>query len=106
MINFYGLVGNAGCPGGEQTLGEWSIGSEMQISEEDLTLAEQIALGCERLLDLHDQIRGGKDLLVCRGDFCSDSLIVAVVETERRRRIALDNYLMAPFDELMDSRRQ
>ena len=89
VIDFYGFVGNARGPGCEQTLGEWPVGSEMEISEENLTFAEQIALGCERLFDLHDQISGGKDFLVCRSYFGPGSLIVAVVKTERRRGIAL-----------------
>ena len=65
VISFYRFVSNARSPGGEQTLSEWPVGSEMEIGEENLTFAEQIALLCQWLFHLHNQISGSKDSRMC-----------------------------------------
>ena len=90
-------------PGREETLRERPVRGEMEISEENLAFAQQIAFRCERFLDLHDHIRGGKDFLVRRNDFRSGRLIVAVVKPIPAPALVSTKNLMAAFDELVDS---
>ena len=57
------LVGDAGRAAGDEILGLREIGREMQIGVQDLAAAKLLALGAERLLDLHDHFRAREDLL-------------------------------------------
>ena len=79
---------------------------EMEVGEEDLSLAQQSALRRKRFLDLHDQIGRGKNFFVRRNDFRASRLIVAVVKANSRPRIGLHDNLMPALDELVDSRGQ
>src|SRR5262245_63197043 len=52
----------------------------MQIGEEDLPGSELLALGRERLLDLHDQLAARIDLIGVGHDFGPDRAVVGIAE--------------------------
>jgi hypothetical protein len=88
----------------QQILGLRPIWSEMQIGEQDLVLAQLLALDCERFLDLHDQLSLAEDGVGVGGDHGAGRLVVAIRQTGACARAGLDHDLMTFFGELADRR--
>ena len=100
------LVGDAGRARGHEVARLLEIGREMQVGEQDLPLAEPLALFGERLLDLHDHLGLREDV----GRRVDDSAAGADIFLVRRPRAeagrSLDDDLMAVIDELGDRGRR
>ena len=73
----------------------------MQIGEEDLAAAQLLALGGERLLDLHDHVGAGEDLLAaCRRASRPAATYSSSARPATDAGRSLDQNLMAVMDEL------
>src|ERR1700675_4511097 len=77
----------------------------MQIGEQGLPAAQLLAFGDLRLLDLHNEIGGRKDVLSALRDRRSRRLVVRILEADTRPGGALHQHLMSRIDELANARR-
>ena len=96
----HGLIGDRGDAAVEQFLRLVRIGCQVQVSVEDLALAQLLALDRLRLLDLHHHFAFGEDRIGTVDDFrpCGDILVVIGVDAGTR--LGLDPHLVALHDEL------
>ncbi len=102
----YRLIGDAGRPGGDEIFGLGEIGREMQIGEEHLSRPKLLALGGERLLDLHHHFGAGKNLDGVFDDRRAGLDIFGVRKTRAYSRRRFDQNLMAVVNEFGDRRRR
>ena len=86
--------------GRHQRLRLLGIGSEMQISEQDLARTQHLALGKLRLLHLHDHVRAVEHFLRRRDDLRAGGDVRRVVDADARTGRALDQHLMAGRNQL------
>src|SRR5262245_62146701 len=77
----------------------------MQIGEEHLPGSELLALRRERLLDLHDQVAAGIDLIGVGHDFGPDRAVIGIVETGSQPGALFDEDLMTVPGQLAHRRR-
>src|SRR6266540_2871744 len=76
-----GLVGDGDDAGGHELGRLLRVGRQMQVGEQHLPGSELLALGRERLLDLHDELAARIDLIGVGHDFGSDGTVIGVGET-------------------------
>ena len=81
----HGLVGDGGAPALEQIHRLLPIGRKMQVGEQNLALAQKLALDGLRLLDLDDHLRPGEHLL---GGFDDNRARVDVVGVGKARAVS------------------
>ena len=72
----------------------------MQIREKDLPGFELLALGRERLLDLHDEFAARVDLIGIGHDFGPDGAVVVIAEAGSQSGARLDEHAMTIPGEL------
>src|SRR6202167_6388464 len=77
----------------------------MQIGEQGLPAAQLPAFGDLRLLDLHDEIAAGENVLRTLCNQRARRLIVRILEADTRTGAALHEHLMSRIDELTNARR-
>ena len=70
------LVRDGRRTGGKQSLGLSLVGGEVQVSEQDLTGAQHLALGELGFLDLDDELGGGEHIPGLRGDLGPGGLVM------------------------------
>ena len=76
----YGFVGNGRAARGQQILCLLGIGRKVEIGEQQLTLAQHLALGRLRFLDLHNHVRRCEHLFRAVEDLCASVGVRGVVE--------------------------
>src|SRR5262245_59099947 len=77
----------------------------MQIGEEHLPGSELLALGRERLLDLHDQVAARIDLIGVGHDFSPDRAVIGIVEASSQPSVLFDEDLVTVPGQLAHRRR-
>ena len=100
MVQFHGLVGDGGTPGGEQGSGEFLRGSQMQVGEQGLSGPQQGDFGGLGLLDLYDEIRFRKNGGRLIHDAAAGLFILGGEESGADPGIALHENSVAVFDKL------
>ena len=88
----------------DEILGLLRIGRQMQIGVEDLALAQHLALGCLRLLHLHDHVGLGEDFLRGLDDRGAGLLVVFIGGADAAAGIRLDQDLVAVAHGLADAK--
>ena len=102
----HGLVGDRGDAGGEQALGLFRIGREVEIGVEDLAVAQLHPFVGLRLLDLDDHVGLGEHFRGGLGDRRAGGAIGVVVGADAGAGAGLDQHLMAVRDIFADRRRR
>ena len=92
-----GFVGHAVDFGGEQLVGEFGQGREVQVGEEDEVGAEESVLGRLRLFDFDDEIGALPDLRRGVEDRRAGLRVFLVGERTAFARVSLDQDFMARF---------
>ena len=72
----------------------------MQVGEQHLVLAQQVAFFRLRLLDLDDHLGGLEDVGGALGDGGADGAIGVVVEADAQPRAGFDQHLVTMVDDL------
>src|SRR5262245_5968850 len=72
----------------------------MEIGEQHLPGPELLALGSERLLDLHDQLGAGKNLIGIGRDLGAHGLVIGIGQARAQSRRPLDDDLVAARGQL------
>ena len=98
------LIGDGGHAGGYEILGLRTVGSEMEISEQDLPAPEFLALGRERLLHLDDHLRAREHRICVGGNFGAGRLVIRIRQAGAQSGIGLDNDTMALHGEFVHRR--
>jgi hypothetical protein len=75
----------------------------VQVCEENLVFAKQRVLGCNRLLDLKQQITLGPNLFGCGKHRCAFGNIRSVGETRTDSGAGLDEYLVTATNEFVNT---
>ena len=100
------FVADAHRAAGEQILGLVRIGSQVQVGEQHLALAQHAALDGLRLLDLDDQFGTGEHLGRGRDNARAGAAIGLVVHADALPGVVLDDHLVAMVDRLAHARRR
>ena len=100
-----GFVGEGRYTGRHEVMGLLGVGSQMQISEDNLAASQLLPFGSERLFDLHNQCGALKYLIRACDDLSASRSVVAVTNTGANSGHRLDRDLMAPDYQLSDRRR-
>ncbi|EIL95731.1 hypothetical protein UU5_09749 [Rhodanobacter sp. 115] len=96
-----GFVGDADGAGVDQVLGLHGIGCQVQVGEQDLALAELLALGCQRLLHLHDHVGFGEHLVRALGDAGTRRHVVGVVDARTQAGTGFHQHLVAVMHQFL-----
>jgi hypothetical protein len=96
----HGLIGDGDAAGIDQTLGLGQVGSQMQVGEEQLALAQQLVLARLRFLDLHDHLGLFEDRLRRARDLRANGAVGVVVESDAGPGAGLHQHLMTMVDQL------
>ncbi len=91
----HGLVGDADGAARDEILRLVRIGREMQVGEQDLPVAQHLALDRLRLLHLDDHVGGGEHLGRGSGDFRARLAVRVVVHSDALTGVVLDDHLVA-----------
>ena len=89
------FVGHRGRPGAEHGFGQRPVGGEVEIGEDDLAGPQLRQLGRLRLLDLHDHLRPGVNLVRAGNDLGPGLLVILVGQPGAEPRAGLDQHLVA-----------
>ena len=81
------------------------VGCQMQIGEKHLPGFELLALGRERLLDLHDQLAARIDLIGIRHDFGAYRAIIGIGEAGSQSGVRFDQEVVTARGQFAHSRR-
>jgi hypothetical protein len=89
------FVGDTRRAAGEQAIGEFFVGREVEIGEDDLTLADFFDLFLLRLLYLHDHVCPGEDIVGAFDQFGAGVLIFAIRQAGSGAGTRFDEHLVA-----------
>src|SRR5437588_434664 len=95
------FIGDADHAGREEILGLLAVRREVEIGEEYLSGLEFLALGRERLFDLHDHFGPPINLVRIPRDLGAGSLVVAVGKTGTEAGVHLDQNAMTVGGQLV-----
>ena len=98
------FVGDARRAAGEHRFGQLAIGGEVEIGEEHLALADQLQFAGLRLLDFHDQVGPGEDLLGPADQLGARPQIIVIRQAGAEAGARFDQHLVPAADELLDAR--
>ena len=98
-----GLVRDGGHAGVDERARQRLVGRDMQVREEREPVAQAPVLGCDRLLDLEQELARAPHL-VHGADRRTDSLVGSVGERASRSRPGLDRHLVTAVDQLEGAR--
>ena len=88
------LIGDAGRAAGQKVPGLLRVRRQVQIGEQHLSRPQPLALGGLRLLDLHDHLGPGEQLLGRGHDLRPRRRVIRVGKARTQTRAALDHHLM------------
>ncbi len=91
----HGLVGDAGGARGQEVARLVRVGGKVQVGEQDLALAQALALDGLRFLHLHDHLGGGEDLFGRGQDPRAGGDVIGVGEARAQPGPGFDQHLMA-----------
>ena len=106
MVDLDCLVGHSGHARFQQRVGERFAGSQMQICEKNLALAQQRKLCFPRLLDLHNHVGASKNFFCLIDNLCPGFDIFFVRITGADTGILFHQHWMAASGKQIRSRRQ
>ena len=96
------LVGDGSDAGRQEVARLFRVGRQVQIGEDDLPASQFLAFNGERLLHLHDQIGGGKDLVRAADDAGTRGNIIGVADTGALAGMGFNDDLMTPGGQFLD----
>ena len=85
------------------SLGEFGLGGEVEVGEEDQALAEAVVLGLDGFLDLHDHVGAGPDVVGVGDDLGAGDGVFLVGDARAQACAALHQDGVAVGAELVDA---
>ena len=99
-----GLVGDGGDAGVDERLGQFRLGGQVQVREQDQALAEAVVFGLDRFLDLQHHVGAAPNVVGLGDDLGTGDRVFLIRDAGAQASAALNENLVAVGAEFVDAR--